>query len=153
MFPLQRLGWTLPRLGRGLGSGTACPVIGEEQVLLQGALILHTTGEAELVKTHLSAHVGTRCDFSQNCLCWWERVYKPGEHVQFNLNFIHIPYNNEIAGTGILTIMLYENYTSIFSQMKHHTDFISFFFFFFSWKGLQENNFFNLLSITTIAQP
>lgn len=54
-------------------------------------------------------------------------MYKPGEHVHFNLNFIHILCNNEIAGTGILTIMLYENYISIFSQMKHHTDFISFF--------------------------
>lgn len=77
-------------------------------------------------------------------------MYKPGEHVHFNLNFIHILCNNEIAGTGILTIMLYENYISIFSQMKHHTDFISFFF---SWKGLEENNFFNLLSIIAIAQP
>lgn len=51
---------------------------------------------------------------------------KPGEHVQFNLNFIHIPCNNEIADTGILTITLYENCISIFSQMKHHTDFIFF---------------------------
>lgn len=50
-----------------------------------------------------------------------------GERAQFNLNFVHIPHNNEIAGTGILTIMLYENYISIFSQVKHHSDFISFF--------------------------
>lgn len=52
---------------------------------------------------------------------------EPGDHVWFNLNFMHIPYNNEITGTGILTIMLYENYVSIFSQMKHHSDSISFF--------------------------
>ena len=31
---------------------------------------------------------------------------EPGERVQFNLNFVHIPYNNEVAGTGILTIMV-----------------------------------------------
>lgn len=96
-------------------------------MLLQGASTLHTTGEAVQMKTPLSAHTGARCTFSLHCLCWWEWVYKPGENDKFNLNFIHIPYNNEIAGTGILTIMLYENYISTFSQIKHHTDFISFF--------------------------
>ena len=51
----------------------------------------------------------------------------PGEHVQFNLNFVHILYNNKIADPGILPITLYENYISIFAQMKHHSDSISFF--------------------------
>lgn len=97
-------------LGRGLDTSTASPVIGVGQVPLKGALILHTTGEAVLVRTHLSAHMAARCNFSLHWLCWRERVYKPGQHVQFSLNFIHIPCNNEIAGTGILTIMLYENY-------------------------------------------
>lgn len=74
---------------------------------------------------------------------------EPGERVRINLNFVHIPYNNEIAGTGSLTIMLDENYISMFSQMKYHSDSISF----FPLKGLEENHFHNLLSITTIAQP
>lgn len=52
---------------------------------------------------------------------------EPGEHVHFNLNFVHTSYNNEIAGTGTLTIMLYENSISIFSHMKYHSDSIFFF--------------------------
>lgn len=52
---------------------------------------------------------------------------EPGERIRFNLNFVHIHYNNEIAGRGFLTVMLQENWISVFSQVKYHSDSISFF--------------------------